>query len=367
MTDSTGAPLVLVAAGGTGGHLFPAEALAVALRKRGARVALATDARAAHYGGEFPAGSVHIIPSATLRGSSPLAYACTLFTLTYGLAKAWFILRRMRPAVVVGFGGYPTVPPVFAAAMRGIPTVLHEQNGVMGRANTLLAARVTAIASGFADVKMADAYKAKTTFTGNPVRPNVISAAVRLYAPPEVGGPLHVLVFGGSQGARVMSDVVPDALERLAPELRQRLVVVQQARSEDLAVVRDDYARSGIKAEIAAFFSDLPERIARSHLVISRSGASTVAELGAIGRPAILVPLPHALDQDQLANASVLEKAGGAIMMEQAAFTPERVASELTALLSDPARLARMAAAAKSAGTLDAADRLADMVVKIAG
>jgi UDP-N-acetylglucosamine--N-acetylmuramyl-(pentapeptide) pyrophosphoryl-undecaprenol N-acetylglucosamine transferase len=367
VSTSGGAPLILVAAGGTGGHLFPAEALAVALRKRGAAVELATDHRAAHYGGEFPAGAVHVIPSATLRSRSPLAYARTLSMLTFGLAKAWSLIGRLQPAVVVGFGGYPTVPPMFAAAMRGIPTVLHEQNGVMGRANALLASRVTAIASSFGDVRMADALKSKVTFTGNPVRPNVIAAAATPYSAPQPGGPLRLTVFGGSQGARVMADIVPAALERLGPELRARLIVVQQARGEDLPRVNDAYARIGINAEVAGFFDDLPARMAQSHIVVSRSGASTVAELAAIGRPAILVPLPHALDQDQLANASVLEKAGGAVQIDQGEFTPERVASELTALSSDPARLGRMAQAAKSAGTLDAADRLAGMVLKIAG
>jgi UDP-N-acetylglucosamine--N-acetylmuramyl-(pentapeptide) pyrophosphoryl-undecaprenol N-acetylglucosamine transferase len=362
-----GAPLVLVAAGGTGGHLFPAEALTVALRKRGAAVELATDHRAAHYGGEFPPAAVHVLPSATLRGSSPLAYARTLSVLTVGLAKAWALLGRLDPAVVVGFGGYPTLPPMFAAAMRGIPTVLHEQNGVMGRANKILAPRVTAIASSFGEVRMDAALKSKVTFTGNPVRPNVIAAAGTPYAPPQAGGPLRLLVFGGSQGARVMADIVPAALELLTPDLRARLTVVQQARGEDLPRVQEAYRRAGVNAEVAGFFADLPARMAQSHIVVSRSGASTVAELAAIGRPAILVPLPHALDQDQLANAGVLEKAGGAVRIDQGEFTPERVASDLTALLSDPARLARMAQAAKSAGTLDAADRLAEVVLKVAG
>jgi UDP-N-acetylglucosamine--N-acetylmuramyl-(pentapeptide) pyrophosphoryl-undecaprenol N-acetylglucosamine transferase len=360
-------PLVLVAAGGTGGHLFPAEALAVALRKRGAAVELATDRRAAHYGGEFPQGAVHVIPSATLRGRGPLAYARTLSVLTLGLAKAWILLGRLKPTVVVGFGGYPTLPPMFAAAMRGIPTVLHEQNGVMGRANTMLAPRVTAIASSFGEVRMDAAFRSKVTLTGNPVRPSVIAAAATPYAPPQAGGPLRLLVFGGSQGARVMADIVPAALERLSPDLRARLMVVQQARGEDLPRVRDVYQRIGVNAEVAGFFGDLPDHMAQSHIVVSRSGASSVAELAAIGRPAILVPLPHALDQDQLANASMLEKAGGAVQIDQAAFTPEHVASELAALLSDPARLARMAQAANSAGTLDAADRLAEMVLKVAG
>jgi UDP-N-acetylglucosamine--N-acetylmuramyl-(pentapeptide) pyrophosphoryl-undecaprenol N-acetylglucosamine transferase len=360
--------LILLAAGGTGGHLFPAEATAVALRKLGAEVALATDTRAAHYGSEFPPDRVSVIPSATLRGGGPLSYARTLTVLTLGMAKAWMMLRRLDPAAVVGFGGYPTLPPMFAAAMRGIPTVLHDANAVMGRANRALAPRVTAIASSFPEVALLpDALKSKVTLTGNPVRPNVIAAASVPYPVPRAGEPLRIIVFGGSQGARVMADIVPDAVARLDPALRARLHVVQQARGEDLPRVQEDYARIGVKAEIASFFSDLPGRIAQSHLVVSRSGASTVAELSAIGRPTILVPLPGALDQDQLNNARVLEQAGGAVAIEQRDFSPERAAAELAALLNDPARLTAMAAGARSIGALDAADRLAALVLKTAG
>jgi UDP-N-acetylglucosamine--N-acetylmuramyl-(pentapeptide) pyrophosphoryl-undecaprenol N-acetylglucosamine transferase len=360
--------LILLAAGGTGGHLFPAEATAVALRKRGADVALATDTRAVSYGTEFPAGSAHVIPSATLRGGGPLAYARTLGVLTLGLAKAWMLLRRIEPAVVVGFGGYPTLPPLFAAGMRGIPTVLHDANAVMGRANRMLAPRVTAIAASFPEVALLpEASKPKVTVTGNPVRPNVIAAADVPYPAVRGAEPLRVIVFGGSQGARVMADIVPDAIALLDPALRARLHVVQQARGEDLPRVQEDYARLGVKAEVTPFFADLPARIAQSHLVVARSGASTVAELAAIGRPAILVPLPGALDQDQLHNARVLEKAGGAVVLEQRDFSPERAAQELAALLNDPARLAAMAAGARSAGKLDAADRLAALVLKVAG
>jgi len=359
-------PLVLLAAGGTGGHLFPAQALADALLKRGAIVDLATDTRAAHF--KFPARTVHLIPSATLRGRNPISLARTGTLLTLGTAKAWSMLGRVRPAVVVGFGGYPTVPPLMAATLRGIPTVLHEQNGVMGRANRLLAARVTAIATGFRKLARLDPrLQAKITFTGNPVRAEVIAAAATPYAVPEPDGKLHLLVFGGSQGARVMAEIVPAAIERLTADLRARLAVVQQARAEDLDTVRGIYARLGVAAETAPFFSDLPARMAAAHLVISRSGASTVAELSAIGRPAVLVPLPHALDQDQFINAGVLEAAGGAIRVEQRDFTPERLASEIAGLAGEPGRLARMAQAAKSAGTVDAAERLADLVLKVAG
>jgi UDP-N-acetylglucosamine--N-acetylmuramyl-(pentapeptide) pyrophosphoryl-undecaprenol N-acetylglucosamine transferase len=359
-------PLVLLAAGGTGGHLFPAQALADALLKRGAIVDLATDTRAAHF--KFPARTVHLIPSATLRGRNPIALARTATLLTLGTAKAWSMLGRLRPAVVVGFGGYPTVPPLMAATLRGIPTVLHEQNGVMGRANRLLAGRVTAIATGFRTLARLDPrLQAKITFTGNPVRAEVIAAAATPYAAPEPNGKLRLLVFGGSQGARVMAEIVPAAIERLTADLRARMAVVQQARPEDLDTVRGIYARLGVAAETAPFFSDLPARMAAAHLVISRSGASTVAELSAIGRPAVLVPLPHALDQDQFINAGVLEAAGGAIRIEQRDFTPERLASEIAGLAGEPGRLARMAQAAKSAGTVDAAERLADLVLKVAG
>jgi UDP-N-acetylglucosamine--N-acetylmuramyl-(pentapeptide) pyrophosphoryl-undecaprenol N-acetylglucosamine transferase len=358
-----GTPLVLLAAGGTGGHLFPAEALATALNKRGVTVELATDHRAAHF--KFPASAVHLIPSATVRGRNPISLARTATLLALGTAKAWSLLGRMRPNVVVGFGGYPTVPPILAASLRGIPTVLHEQNGVMGRANRLLAPRVSAIATGFRTLKNFNRHwQSKITFTGNPLRPQVIAAAELPY--PESSESLHLLVFGGSQGAHVMAEIVPSAVALLNAGLRARLSVVQQARAEDLEDVHAAYARLGVAAEIAPFYSDLPARIGAAHLVISRSGASTVAELSAIGRPAILVPLPHALDQDQFANAGILQESGGAIRIEQRDFTPERLAMEITTLLNEPARLARMAQAAKSGGSVDAAERLADLVIKVA-
>lgn len=363
----SGTPLVMVAAGGTGGHLFPAEALAIALKKRGAAVALATDHRAAHYTGDAFANHTHIIPSATLRGSGPLAYARTVAMLGWGALRSWLLLGRVKPDVVIGFGGYPTVPPVLAASLRGIPTVIADQNMVLGRANRFLAPRVSAIASSFADVQLTPALKAKTTCTGNPVRPNVIAAAATPYPALTDTGPINLLIFGGSQGARVMADIVPEGIQQLATDFGPRLNIVQQARGEDLARVTAIYREAGIKAEVAPFFADLPARMAQSHLIISRSGASTVAELAVIGRPAVLVPLPHALDQDQRANAGVLEKAGAAITLLQKDFTPERVAMELGALLSDPARLAAMAASAKTVGVPDAAERLADLVLKVAG
>jgi UDP-N-acetylglucosamine--N-acetylmuramyl-(pentapeptide) pyrophosphoryl-undecaprenol N-acetylglucosamine transferase len=361
------APLVLLAAGGTGGHLFPAEALAEALGRRGVTVDLATDERAERYGRKFPARHIHVIASATVRGRDPLSLARTAASLSLGGLQAFRLLGRIKPNAVIGFGGYPTVPPVWAATLRRIPTLIHEQNAVMGRANRLLAPRVTAIATSFAGVLDHDPeLAAKSTRTGNPVRPMGITASATPFAAPDPAGPLRLVAFGGSQGARIMSDIVPPAVERLDSVLRARLSLVQQAREEDIARVREVYARANVAADVAAFFPDLPSRIAASHLVVSRSGASTVAELAAIGRPAILVPLPHALDQDQAANAGVLEQAGGAIRLRQDDFTPERLAGEITALATAPQKLVAMAAAARSQGAPDAAERLAELVVTVA-
>jgi UDP-N-acetylglucosamine--N-acetylmuramyl-(pentapeptide) pyrophosphoryl-undecaprenol N-acetylglucosamine transferase len=363
MAEEGRPPLVLLAAGGTGGHLFPAEALAQALASWDVTVDLATDDRAERYGKRFPARQIHVITSETVRGRDPIALARTAAKLGLGLIQGLRLMRRIRPSIVVGFGGYPTVPPVLAAALKGVPTLIHEQNAVMGRANRLLASRVKAIATSFPGVLDREpSLAAKAARTGNPVRPAVIAAAAMSYAAPDPA--LRLVVFGGSQGARIMADIVPPAVEQLEPQLRARLQIVQQARDEDLARVNESYARAKVAAEVAPFFADLPARIAASQLVVARSGASTVAELAAIGRPAILVPLPHALDQDQSANAGVLEQAGGAMRLRQDDFTPARLAAEITALASAPQKLVAMAAAARSQGVLDAAERLADLVVR---
>jgi UDP-N-acetylglucosamine--N-acetylmuramyl-(pentapeptide) pyrophosphoryl-undecaprenol N-acetylglucosamine transferase len=363
--SGSGQPLIFVAAGGTGGHLFPAEALAVALKRRGVTVDLVTDERATVYG-DFPGRMTHIVPSATFAGSNPVRLAAAAIKLGRGFLTSQGLMRRQHPAAVVGFGGYPTIPPLYAATTSGVPAVIHEANGVLGRANRLLGPRVQVIATGFPGLLSGDPELGpKVAHTGNPIRPAVVEAAKTPY--PDTGGQLCILVFGGSQGARVMADVVPAAIELVPMALRARITVVQQARDEDMARVRAAYERFGLTAEIQPFFRDLPARIAASHLVISRSGASTVAELAAIGRPAILVPLPHALDQDQRANASMLERAGGAIMMDQTRFTPGNVAAEIARLAAAPGKLAEMAAAAKAQGVLDAADRLADVVMRAAG
>lgn len=359
-------PLVLIAAGGTGGHLFPAEALAGALKALGVRVALATDKRVGALSASFPADEVVTIPSATPSGRSIPAMAGAAAVLGIGILRAVQIVRRLNPAAVVGFGGYPTVPPVLAGWLLRVPTVIHEQNGVMGRANRLLARRASMIATGFRVVKGIPPGIAGTlVHTGNPVRQAVLSAAQIPYPPVVEGGTMRLLAFGGSQGARIMSDVVSAAIEMLPQDDRGRLAVTQQAREEDLARVRAHYAQFLTDADVRPFFKDLPQRVAASHLVISRSGASTVAELAVIGRPSILVPLPGALDQDQAVNADTLGRIDAATVIPQDEFTPERLAAEIIARFEDPGRLTRAASAAKSAGIADAADRLASAVINL--
>ena len=361
-------PLILLAAGGTGGHLFPAEALGVELIKRGYRVRLATDDRALRYSGLFTPEMTDVVPSETVRGRNPVALARTAIMLGYGLMVALKLVRRLKPAAVVGFGGYPTVPPLLAARLSGVPGIIHDANAVLGRANRFLSSRVNAIATSLPGVLDRDpALAGKTTTVGTPMRPGVLAAARVPYESPQSGGPLRLLVVGGSQGARVMSDIIPPAVEKLEPALWSRLVVTQQVREEDMARVRAVYDKLKINAELAPFFSDLPARLAQNHLVISRSGAGTVAELAAIGRPSILVPLPGAIDQDQFANAGVLSQAEGAIRIVQGDFTPDRLASEISAFAAEPARLTAMAAKARSVGRLDAAEQLADLVAKVAG
>jgi UDP-N-acetylglucosamine--N-acetylmuramyl-(pentapeptide) pyrophosphoryl-undecaprenol N-acetylglucosamine transferase len=277
-------------------------------------------------------------------------------------------MRRLKPAAVVGFGGYPTLPPLIAAWLVGVPGIIHDANAVLGRANRFLSSRVNAIATSLPGVFDRDpALAGKATTVGTPMRPAILAAAAVPYASPEPNGPLRLLVVGGSQGARVMSDIVPGAIEKLEPALWSRLILTQQVREEDMARVRAVYDRIKIDAELAPFFADLPARLASSHLVISRSGAGTVAELAAIGRPSILVPLPGAIDQDQFANAGVLSQAGGGLRIAQAEFTQDRLASEISGLAAEPAKLTAMAVAARSVGRLDAAERMADLVVKVAG
>ncbi len=359
---------VMLAAGGTGGHLFPAFALAQELGRRGIPVDLVTDMRADRYEAGFPARAIYRVPSATVAGKSIIGAGRAALRLGLGIWASWRLLGRVRPAAVVGFGGYPCFPPLVAARLRGLPTALHEQNAVLGRANRMLARRVTAIAASFDHTKFLEGpLLSKVRVTGNPVRDQVAGWAARAYEPPHPGGPYALLVFGGSQGARFFADAVPPALALLPPQIRANTLVVQQCREEDLERVRAAYAAAGIQAQLAAFFANLPEAMAKAHLVICRSGASTVAELTVMGRPAILVPLPHAIDNDQLQNALRLADAGGAWCLEQKNYSAEFLADALARLFTEPHALAEAAAVARAQGRPAALTDLADLVEQLIG
>ncbi len=358
--------IILLAAGGTGGHLFPAEALAHALKERGYAVHLVTDSRAERFAGKFPAEDIHVVPSATIGSKNPLKVIRSLWTLWTGVRAARSLLTRLRPKVVVGFGGYPTVPPLLASTRMGIPSMIHEQNAVMGRANRMLASRVQAIAGGFLP-DMDGPYAGKTVTTGNPVRPAVLEAAKVPYVPSAQGEEFRLVVFGGSQGAQYFSNAVPQAVSQLDDDLRARLVITQQARPEDRDRVVAVYGKLGVPADVSPFFTDMADRIAKAHLVICRSGASTVSEISVIGRPAILVPYPYALDHDQAANAAALAATGGAEVIAQSALSPERLSGLINDAMTAPQSLQTMAASARKAGKPDAASLLAGMVEAIAG
>lgn len=358
--------IAMLAAGGTGGHLFPAEALAHELKAMGFSVHLVTDSRAERYAGRFPADEIHVVSSATIGSKNPAKVAASLWTLWSGIREAKRLLQRVKPQVVVGFGGYPTVPPLLAATKLRIASMVHEQNAVMGRANRMLAGRVMAIAGGFLP-ETGGRYSAKTVTTGNPVRPAVLEAAETPYKPSRAGETFRLVVFGGSQGAQFFSKALPAAIERLPEPLRQRLHLTQQARPEDLDGVRSAVAKLSLSGEISPFFTDMAERIGAAHLVICRSGASTVSEVAVIGRPSILVPYPYALDHDQAANAAALAANGGAQVIAQAELSPDRLASILSQAMEDPEGLADRAARARATGRPDAARLLAAMVEAIAG
>jgi len=359
------APFIL-AAGGTGGHLFPAQALAGELMRRGRRVVVMTDARGHNYGSAFPGAEIATVPSATFANRGALGRLAAFGVILLGVLAAWRKLLNLRPRAVVGFGGYPSLPVMIAASIARIPAALHEQNAVLGRVNRLLAPRVTRIAASFPFARFAPKDSRRVVFTGNPVRPEAAALRSAPYGPPLPGGPIQLLIFGGSQGARALSELVPAALIRLPQALRERMAIVQQARTEDIDMVEAAYRAAGLKAEVAKFFSDLPRRMADAHLVIARSGASTLSELTVIGRPAILVPYPFAMDDHQAANAAVLEKAGAAWVVPQSALNPERLAELLTEIFRSPEMLGARAAAAKALGHADAAERLADLAENLA-
>lgn len=345
---------IALAAGGTGGHLFPAVALARELLARGHSVTVLTDPRGAKFEGGV---QVRSVPATRLTGGIFAKLAGGLQLLRGVAAAAWH-LRRDRVELLVGFGGYPSVAPVLAARLLGVPVILHEQNAVLGRANAKLARYARLVATSFPEV--AGLHGKAQRLTGNPVRAEAAASRRQPYTPSVEDAPFCMLVFGGSQGASVFSEVVPAACALLPQHLRARLRVTQQARAGDLAATAAAYQALGMGADVAPFFQDLPVRMAASHLVIARAGASTIAEVLAIGRPAVLVPYPHAMDDHQTANAQAVDDAGGAWLMPQAAFTPEALARRLETLLTLPNCTARVAAKAYALGRPDAAAHLAD-------
>jgi UDP-N-acetylglucosamine--N-acetylmuramyl-(pentapeptide) pyrophosphoryl-undecaprenol N-acetylglucosamine transferase len=352
--------VIVLSAGGTGGHLFPAQALAGELARRGRDIVVMTDARFSNYATAFPRARIEIVPSSPFNAiSAPLKIAA-------GIAIAFAKLLKLKPAAVIGFGGYPSVPVMLAATMARLPTAIIEQNAVVGRANRLVMNRVRVVAAAFPIARFAPSDKSKIVLTGNPLRPEVEALWGAPYNVPEATGPLRLLVFGGSQGARVLSEVVPAALTRLPHDIKMRLSVVQQCRPEDLETVRQIYGNAEIRAELQPFFSDLPKRMAECHLAITRAGAGTAAELMAIGRPAILVPLPGALDDNQTPNADILAKGQAGWRMAQADLSPDSLAQMLIRIFADPQGLARRAAAAHALATPNAAANLADVVENLA-
>jgi len=361
-------PLVVLATGGTGGHVFPAEALAGKLSERGFRLALVTDRRGGVFSGVLGGLETHRIRAGGVAGKRLVALLQSGSELAIGLFQARALLKELRPQAVVGFGGYASVPTMLAACFGGYATAIHEQNAVLGRANRMLAPRVRRIATCFDQVEgLPDGTADKVTRTGMPVRPAVIACRETPYPELDDSGPLNLMVVGGSQGARVLSDVVPAAIGGMQEALRKRLRITQQGRPEDLDRVRTAYADLGVAADLDSFFADLPERIAAAHLVIGRAGASTVAELTAIGRPAILVPYPHAVDDHQSGNAHAIDEAGGGWLMNEDVFTADALTKRLESLFGLPAVLQRTAANARAAGRPKAAEALAELVGGIVG
>jgi UDP-N-acetylglucosamine--N-acetylmuramyl-(pentapeptide) pyrophosphoryl-undecaprenol N-acetylglucosamine transferase len=364
MTPAGKTTRILLAAGGTGGHLFPAEALARELLQRGLAVDLVTDERGGGFGERLPSVTTHRIAAGGVAGKAIRTRAQNMLQLGIGYLQSRRLIRRLQPSVAVGFGGYPSVPPLLAAQHARIRTVLHEQNAVAGRANRFLLKQASKVATSFAKVKYLESLPAdRRSLTGNPVRPDIAALAAQAYVAPVENGPFHLLVVGGSQGARVFGELVPPAIALLSPALRARLKLTQQCRAEDLDKVAAQYRELGLQVDLQPFFSDIPARLAAAHLLISRAGASTLAELTAAGRPALMVPLPNSIDDHQAANAASLADAGGGWSAPQREIDPARLAALLTDLMTHPAKLAAAADVARRLGHRNAAHALADLVI----
>ncbi|HTG63729.1 MAG TPA: undecaprenyldiphospho-muramoylpentapeptide beta-N-acetylglucosaminyltransferase [Sphingomicrobium sp.] len=358
---------ITLAAGGTGGHMVPAHALAAELKARGHGVMLITDDRGAKIPGLFKDIPTHILPAGRL-GGGPIGMLKAVRSVLAGRRQAKALYKEFTPDAVVGFGGYPAFPALLAASSRKIPTILHEQNAVLGRVNRWVAGDAAAIATAYPEVeRLKRAYRDKVELVGNPVRESVARLGTMPFPEFDETAPLKILVTGGSQGATILGQVVPDALGQLPPKLRHRLQVVQQCRADDIEEVRQRYAALNIPAELLTYIEDMPDRLAEAHLVIARAGASTIAELTAAGRPAILVPLPIATDDHQTVNAREMAKAGGARMIPQDEFTSEALCAQIAAIAGDPQALSNAAERALSVGRPHATRDLADLVERIAG
>jgi UDP-N-acetylglucosamine--N-acetylmuramyl-(pentapeptide) pyrophosphoryl-undecaprenol N-acetylglucosamine transferase len=359
---------IILAAGGTGGHMVPAHALSLELQLRGHEVSLITDDRGTAYPGLFNNVPRHVIPAATISLKKPLSWWSGYRTLIDGRGRAERLLDQDKPAAVIGFGGYPSLPAVWAATRLQIPTIIHEQNAVLGRTNRWLAKRVEVIALSARDTRrIPDKAADKTVLTGNPVRADIIALREEAFSDLSEDSIFRVLVLGGSQGAKILSDVVPAALSMLPTNLKRRLQIIQQCRAEDIAYVRNIYAQEAMAADLFTYIEDMAMHLRFSHMVIARAGASTVAEIACAGRPAIFVPLPGATDDHQFYNTREMVKAGGARIIRQNEFTPSELAKQIQKMALTPLALANAAACAASVGLPQAASKLADVVDRLAG
>ncbi|MEG9861465.1 MAG: undecaprenyldiphospho-muramoylpentapeptide beta-N-acetylglucosaminyltransferase [Parvularculales bacterium] len=361
--------LVAIATGGTGGHLFPGLALAEELGRRGYGVVLMTDERMATIAhSSFEVGDIYVLPSATFSGRRNIMLLVAFCNILRGVWRSWKIIRQLRPAVVVGFGGYPSLPPLVAAWLRRVPFCLHEQNAVMGRVNRFMAFGASGVAAGFSEpIGFKAAIRKRLTITGNPVRSVVQKYASSPYQVSQGSDPFRLLVVGGSQGARLLDDVMPCACANLPLALKARMRITQQCRPENTLRVRNAYKEAGISAIVEDFYNDLPKRMMESHLIIARAGASCVSELAVIGRPSVLTPLAGTLDGDQVANAQYLSHVGAAWVIPQESFTPEAVSTLLVELATTPGQLEKVADAALQEGRPNAVCLLADLVEELCG
>ena len=363
MTSSS--RVAIVAAGGTGGHMFPAEALSRALADRGWRIVLATDSRGDQYAQQFPAESRLTLEAATFRTGDPIGMIRASLRISRGVGQARAAYRRLKPSVVIGFGGYPSLPALLAARSLRIPTVIHEQNAVLGRVNRRLARSATAVACAFPTLRKASPKVMKRVHVvGNPVRPDIAALSERPYHAPDQG--IRLLVTGGSQGARLLSELVPDAMRLISEDLRCRLRVEQQTRVESIDFARRTFAEAGVECEIAPFFRNMSGRLGAAHLVVGRAGASTISELAVSGMPALLIPLKIAMDDHQTWNAKLLTDSGAAVVLQEEGLTAEAFARALEEMVADPVKLTERSAAARAAAIPDAAERLADLVESVA-